>query len=87
MQRLAAAEPGSDTEFLLERYTAFTKWGRWRRCFRIRHRPWQQIPLRMEVEETTLLDSLGTWSAGLEFAGAHYSPGVREVEISAPMGV
>jgi uncharacterized protein YqjF (DUF2071 family) len=71
-------EAGSLTEFLMERYTAFTQPGRWRpRLFRVWHCPWEQNPLEIEVLADSLLASAGTWWKSAALAGANYSPGVE----------
>ena len=41
--------PGSLDEFLLERYTAFTQFGKCRRFFRIWHEPWRQVPAEIQI--------------------------------------
>lgn len=70
------SEAGSQTEFLLERYTAFTSQGRRRRLFRVWHEPWPQTPIEIEVTEDDLLASTGKWWRSAECVGANYSPGV-----------
>jgi uncharacterized protein YqjF (DUF2071 family) len=67
---------GSLTEFLLERYTAFTSRGRHRRLFRVWHEPWQQTPIKIEVAAADLLASTGAWWRSAQCVGANYSPGV-----------
>jgi uncharacterized protein YqjF (DUF2071 family) len=42
--RFHESEPGSLTEWLMERYTAFTKFGNVQRFFRVWHQPWPQAP-------------------------------------------
>jgi uncharacterized protein YqjF (DUF2071 family) len=74
---LAPCEPGSLTEFLMERYTAFTHPGRGRRrLFRVWHEPWPQTPLDIETTATDLLATSGEWWKSAEYIGANYSPGV-----------
>src|SRR5207237_1254458 len=70
------SEAGSLTEFLLERYTAFT-FHRRRRLFRVWHEPWEQIPIEVEVSANDLLASTGSWWKSAELIGANYSPGVE----------
>jgi uncharacterized protein YqjF (DUF2071 family) len=70
------SETGSQTEFLLERYTAFTCQRRRRRFFRVWHEPWQQTPIEIEVTADDLLVSTGNWWRSGEYVGANYSPGV-----------
>jgi uncharacterized protein YqjF (DUF2071 family) len=71
------SEPGSQTEFLLERYTAFTCQSRRRRLFRVWHEPWAQTPIEIEVTADDLLSSTGNWWRSAECVGANYSPGVE----------
>lgn len=71
------SEAGSQTEFLLERYTAFTSQGRRRRLFRVWHEPWLQTPIEIEVIKVDLLASTGGWWRSAEYVGANYSPGVE----------
>jgi uncharacterized protein len=72
----APSETGSQTEFLLERYTAFTCLHRRRRLFRVWHEPWHQTSIEVEVTADDLLASTGRWWRGAEYVGANYSPGV-----------
>lgn len=71
------SEAGSRTEFLLERYTAFTDRRGRRRLFRVWHEPWPQTPIDLEVTADDLLAATGNWWRSAEPAGAHYSPGVE----------
>jgi uncharacterized protein YqjF (DUF2071 family) len=76
-EELAPCEPGSLTEFLMERYTAFTQPGRGsRRLFRVWHEPWPQTPVDIETTATDLLATSGAWWRTAEYIGANYSPGV-----------
>jgi uncharacterized protein YqjF (DUF2071 family) len=74
---LDPSEAGSLTEFLLERYTAFTCQRRRRRLFRVWHEPWQQKPIEINVAADDLLASTGRWWRSAECVGANYSPGVE----------
>lgn len=69
---------GSDAEFLLERYTAYTFRRGILRRFRIAHEPWRQNEVGITVLCRELLEGLPIGDPGL----AHYSPGVRDVRIS-----
>ena len=72
-------EPGeadSPTEFLLERYTAFTCRRGLRRLFRVWHEPWRQTPIEIELTAEDLLSSTGNWWRSAQYVGANYSPGV-----------
>ncbi len=76
--------PGSLSEWLMERYTAFTEWRGWKRLFRVRHEPWRQCPVEVEILDDSLLAQCGGWSRFARFIGANYSPGLRDVAMSAP---
>ena len=71
------SEAGSLTEFMLERYTAFTYRRRRARFFRVWHSPWEQTPAELEVTADTLMGSTGQWWKTSECIGANYSPGVE----------
>lgn len=73
--RVDPSETGSQTEFLLERYTAFTSQRR-RRLFRVWHEPWPQTPIEIEVTADDLLASTGEWWRSAGLLSANYSPGV-----------
>jgi uncharacterized protein YqjF (DUF2071 family) len=74
---LDPSEAESQTEFLLERYTAFTCQRKRRRLFRVWHEPWTQTPIEIEVTKDDLLASTGNWWRSAEYVGANYSPGVE----------
>jgi len=73
----APSDAGSLTEFMLERYTAFTSNRKHRRLFRVWHEPWQQLPVEIEVATDDLLASTGAWWKTAEYIGGNYSPGVE----------
>jgi uncharacterized protein YqjF (DUF2071 family) len=73
----APSETESLTEFLLERYTAFTCHGKRRRLFRVWHEPWPQKPVEIDTNADDLLASTGNWWETAEYVGANYSPGVE----------
>lgn len=83
---LHLCEPRSATEFLMERYTAFTRRFFGARMFRVWHEPWVQAPLDLEVTEDTLLAGSGDWWRTAQYAGANYSPGV-DVWMGRPLRV
>ena len=86
-EELTACEPGSLTEFLMERYTAFTQPGRRRpRLFRVWHEPWPQTPVDIEITASDLIAVTGEWWKTAEYIGANYSPGV-EVWMGRPHGI
>src|SRR5207302_1351981 len=66
--RPAAAD--SRTNFLLERYTAFTSAGARRKFFRVWHPPWMQAGVDLEITEDSLLRQSFDWYAGARLAGA-----------------
>jgi uncharacterized protein len=72
-----ACDAGSLTEFLLERYTAFTRYRNWTRFFRVWHSPWPQASAEVEVMEDALIGSTGPWWKTARFIGANYSPGAE----------
>jgi uncharacterized protein len=81
---LAPAAPGSLTEWLMERYTAFTSWLGIKRRFRVWHTPWQQCEVDVRVTNTDLLGKTGDWIHHAHYAGAQWSPGFDEVWMGAP---
>jgi uncharacterized protein YqjF (DUF2071 family) len=76
-ENLAECEPRSLTEFLLERYTAFTGAGRRRKFFRVWHQPWQQVAIETEVIECGLFSAMGDWWPTARLHSGNYSPGVN----------
>jgi hypothetical protein len=67
---------GSQEEFLLERYTAFTLRGGVLRRVQVAHAPWRQVPAQTIIHRSDLL--------GLALpppCSAHYSPGLTDVGI------
>lgn len=77
-------EPGSLTEWLMERYTAFTKFRNLRRFFRVWHRPWRQAPADVRVTEQTLLDRNWPLFRDARIAGANFSPSLTDVWMGWP---
>ena len=75
--QLECSEEASLTEFLLERYTAFTQHGKRRQLFRVWHEPWLQTPIDIDIKSDDLLTSTGTWWGDAQLIGANYSPGVE----------
>jgi uncharacterized protein YqjF (DUF2071 family) len=72
----ATCEPESLTEFLLERYTAFTQPGRRKRFFRIWHEPWEQVSTEVEITAGDLIGASGDWYRNARLIDANYSTGV-----------
>lgn len=71
------SEAGSTTEFLLERYTAFTRHKHRTRFFRVWHSPWPQAPANLKLIDDTLLATTGPWWKTAQYLGANYSPGAE----------
>ncbi len=74
-------------EFLMERYTAFTKINSRRRFFRIWHPPWPQTEIRLNLLDTGLLTGAWPWFTEAKLIGANYSPGMREVWMGQPQAI
>jgi uncharacterized protein len=77
-------EPGSLTEWLMERYAAFTKFGNIQRFFRVWHRPWLQAPANVRVTEQSLLDRNWPLFRSARIIGANFSPGLTDVWMGWP---
>ena len=71
-------------EFLMERYSAFTKRRSISRFFRIWHPPWPQAAIEFEIFRDDLLIQTWPWFKEARFAGANYSPGVCDVWMGRP---
>jgi uncharacterized protein YqjF (DUF2071 family) len=71
------AESETLTEFVLERYTAFTRNRGRSRFFRVWHSPWEQAAAEVEVSTASLLAATGAWWKTAECVGANYSPGAE----------
>ncbi len=78
------AEGGSLTEWLMERYTAYTVRGKSRLLFRVWHTPWLEAPAVVKVREDSLLAENWPWFAGARLVGANFSPGVFNVRMGRP---
>ena len=77
-------EAGTLTEFLMERYTAFTEWLGRKRCFRIWHPPWPQVAVDPVIHDDSLLRQSCPWFSGATLCGANYSTGAPGVWMSRP---
>ena len=82
--RFWECESGSLTEWLMERYTAFTKFGNIRRFFRVWHQPWLQAPADVCVTEQSLLDRNWPLFRSARIIGANFSPGLTDVWMGWP---
>jgi uncharacterized protein YqjF (DUF2071 family) len=70
-------EPESLSEFLLERYTAFTQFRKTKRFFRIWHEPWLQVAANVDIIANDLVVTCGQWWRTAQLIGANYSPGIE----------
>jgi uncharacterized protein YqjF (DUF2071 family) len=75
--KFASCDAGTLTEFLVERYTAFTEHRECARFFRVWHAPWLHATAEIEVTASTLIAGTGAWWKTAEFIGANYSPGAE----------
>lgn len=78
--------PRSTSEFVMERYTAFTRRFFGARMFRVWHEPWPQVPLKVDVTNDSLLAQTGDWWLTAHYVGANYSSGV-DVWMGRPLRV
>jgi hypothetical protein len=81
---LGAADAGSLTEWLMERYTAFNALAGPQRFFRVWHPPWPQCPARVDLTSRALLTANWPWFAEGRLVGANFSPGFDEVWMGRP---
>jgi len=80
----AECEPGSLTEFLVERYTGFTRRGNRRRLFRIWHEPWRMAEAEVEWSDDSLLRQHLPWWGEIKYVGANYSLGAFDIWMGRP---
>jgi len=78
---------GSLTEWLMERYTAFTSSGSKRRFFRVWHLPWPQVDADVKVSDQSLLERNWVCFREARIISANFSPGVRDVWMGRPVKV
>jgi uncharacterized protein YqjF (DUF2071 family) len=83
-ETLREPEVGSLDHFLLERYVAWTHRDGVRRRFSVAHVPWPQARAAVALTDRSLLDAQGACLADATLVAANFSPGVRDVAISAP---
>lgn len=88
-QRLMNAEsqectPGSEAEFLSERYAAFTCRNRIRRVFRISHAPWTLVELEPKWVDRSLLLNEFPWFRAACHRCSYWTCGVFNVGIGRP---
>jgi len=82
--RYMACLGGTRDEWLMERYTAFNSAAGHRRFFRVWHEPWSQCPANICIEDKSLLTTCWPWFKDATFAGANYSPGLKNVWMGRP---
>ena len=78
------AEAGTLTEFLLERYNAFTTFVGLRRRFRVWHPAWLHQAIEAVIEDDSLLSRTGEWHREARFFGAHFAPGFKDIWMGRP---
>ena len=78
-------EVGSLTEWLMERYSAFTCRQNKRRFFRVWHPPWRQCGVRVVMSDTSLIKQCWPWFGNALLIGANFSPGLHDVWMGRPM--
>ncbi len=76
--------PGSEDEFLMERYTAFTARGHRRRRFRIWHPPWCRRQCRVERLDESIQGATFPELADARLVGVTCSDGVSDVWMGRP---
>lgn len=76
-EKFETCDRESHTEFLLERYTAFTQQANRARLFRVWHSPWPQAKAEIKMSDATLIASTGYWWKTARCIGANYSPGAE----------
>lgn len=82
-----APAAGSLTEWLMERYTAYTARRTKRRKFHVGHEPWPAAPAAIRIGDDSLLRDRWPWFAGARLVGADFSPGAKDVRMGKPRGV
>jgi uncharacterized protein YqjF (DUF2071 family) len=83
-EKHGSAQQHTLDHFLLERYTAFTCRNGHGRMFQILHHPWPMTPAQVTVNDDMLIRRAAPWFANAHFVCAHASPGLVDVEMSAP---
>ena len=80
-------QPGSLSEWLMERYAAFTCVRARSGFFRVWHPPWNQAPLSVKVTENSLLKQAWPFFREAEYVDANFSPGLRDVWMGRPQQI
>lgn len=82
--RFAVPRAGTLTEWLMERYTAFTVRRGRRLLFRVWHPAWPNVPVKAVVRDDTIIRKHLPWFAHARYVGANFSPGVFDVWMGRP---
>lgn len=85
--RFATARAGTLTEWLMERYTAYTVRRSKRLLFRVWHPAWPNVPVKARVRDDTLVRRHLPWFAHAKYVGANFAPGVFDVWMGRPHSV
>lgn len=72
------------TEWLMERYTAYTVRRGRRLLFRVWHPAWASVPVKASVRDDSLVRKHLPWFAHAKYVGASFSPGVFDVWMGRP---
>jgi len=82
--RFAAADAGTLTAWLMERYTACTMRRGKRLLFRVWHPAWPHVPVKATVRDDSLVRRHLPWFEHANYVGATFSPGVFDVWMGRP---
>jgi hypothetical protein len=74
-----SCEACSPTEWLMERYAAFTCRRSKRRFFRVWHPPWPQCEADVALDDISLMSCHWPWFGEAQLTGANFSPGLSDV--------
>jgi uncharacterized protein YqjF (DUF2071 family) len=78
----AICPSGSLAEFAMEQYHGYFAHRNQAAAFHAWHPPWQQTPVKAEINDTTLVTNLFPWFAHARFAGAHLTEPIDDVWLS-----
>jgi Uncharacterized conserved protein len=73
--------PGSLSEFAMERYSGFFARGNRARMFRAWHLPWLQASADVSINENRLLTTKFSWFKEARLVGADFAPGFKRVSL------
>ena len=82
--RFATPRTDTLTEWLMERYTAYTVRRGKRLLFRVWHPAWSNVPVNATVRDDSLVRKHLPWFAHAKYVGANFSPGVFDVWMGRP---